>query len=510
MSFARKKARPPRASTARFTPGVERLETRDVPATASLMAGVLTVNGTTGNDSIVLRQANGRVSIDGLTKTFAATSVNSVVVNAGAGNDTVSVSRLKAQPWTKAVTVRSASGNDSVRLLDGRNVYISGSNQTLFTSSAGTTTLNGRALDWFDCNVRDAALRQLLRTDYADAVVNRGEMLGVFHQVEHDGTVSTNEFNDLKAVANNGWLLGWSSYTTDLTRNVVMGNAANAHFQGTTLGNLAAGSNAAKLDKLVDKWFLGADRPAASYPGLTVTYTTAAGTLFGSAGPQYTDVHQGAVGDCYFVATLGEIALRSPAAIQNVFIVNGDGTYGVRFYQYGASRWVTVDSKLPTYSGGWFLYANMGGYAGNSSNVLWVALAEKAYAQLNESGWLRPASWGGGQNSYRGIEGGLFADAAAQVINHASTYYDVSGASDDPSLANAVTTGQLIGFASTSSPTDSRVVGNHQYIVIGYNSSTKTVTLFNPWGINNGSPYPGLLNLNLSQLTGNFDYWTVA
>ena len=57
---------------------------------------------------------------------------------------------------------------------------------------------------------------------------------------------------------------------------------------------------------------------------------------------------------------------------------------------------------LPTYSGGWFLYANMGDHASSSSNVLWVALAEKAYAQMNEAGWLRPASWGGGTNSYDG------------------------------------------------------------------------------------------------------------
>src|SRR5204863_2649239 len=148
------------------------------------------------------------------------------------------------------------------------------------------------------------------------------------------------------------------------------------------------GSAASKLDKLVAKWFLGADHPDASYPGQTVTYTTAAGTLFGANGPQYSDVHQGAVGDCYFVATLGEIALRSPSAIQNMFIVNGDGTYTVRFFQNGAAHFVTVDNQLPTYYGGWLLYANMGSFYNDAGNVLWVALAEKAYVQMNEAGWL--------------------------------------------------------------------------------------------------------------------------
>ena len=46
----------------------------------------------------------------------------------------------------------------------------------------------------------------------------------------------------------------------------------------------------------------------------------------------------------------------------------------------------------------------------------------------------------------------------------------------------------------------SRIGGGHQYIVVGYNSSTQTVTLFNPWGINNGSEYPGLVNMTLSQI----------
>ena len=114
--------------------------------------------------------------------------------------------------------------------------------------------------------------------------------------------------------------------------------SANAHYQGTTLGNLTAGSTGGKLDKLVHKWFLGADHPNAhdpNSPDLTITYTTASGTLFSGSGPQYSDVHQGNIGDCYFVATLGEVALRNPNAIQNMFIANSDGTFEVRFYQAG-------------------------------------------------------------------------------------------------------------------------------------------------------------------------------
>ena len=42
---------------------------------------------------------------------------------------------------------------------------------------------------------------------------------------------------------------------------------------------------------------------------------------------------------------------------------------------------------------------------------LWVALAEKAYVQLNESGWIHQD----GTNSYEGIEGGNSAYAINQL-----------------------------------------------------------------------------------------------
>jgi len=522
MAWFRPKARAARQSTGstkgrdrmQFRPSLEQLETRAVPAvTVSLSAGLLTVNGSTGNDSIFVRESVGKVTVSGWTKSYSVGSVTSIRVNANKGNDLVSLVGLKAT-WDKPITVTSAAGTDTVRLLDGTTRQLKGTNQRLTipaggSSGGGGSTGGGGTGDWFDTNIQDAALRNYLRNEYADSGIDRNEIVGAFNQVQSDGTVSSTEFNDLTDVANNAWLFGSSSYLTDLTRNVVLGNTANAHFKGGALGNLTAGSAASKLDKLVDKWFFGADHPVASYPNLTVTYTTAQGSLFGAGGPQYTDVHQGATGDCYFVATLAEVAQESPSAITDMFIVNGDGTYGVRFFQNGNARYVTVDSMLPTYSGGWFLYANMGDHAGSSSNVLWVALAEKAYAQMNESGWLRQASWGGGQNSYEGIEGGMFSDATKQIANRTGFDYYVNGASDAAALNNAVTQHKLVGFASKGSPIDSRIVGNHQYIVVAYNHSTQTVTLFNPWGIDNGQA-PGLVSLTLFQVDNNFDYWTIA
>src|SRR5262249_41469642 len=158
-------------------------------------------------------------------------------------------------------------------------------------------------------------------------------------------------------------------YVQVLSQNIVLGDSANAHYQGAALGNLAVGSTGTQLEKLVDKWFLGTDHPTAS------GYHQVTGSLFGASGPLYTDIQQGGLGDCGLMSSLAEVAYRSPSTITSMFIVNGDSTYTVRFYHGTTARYVTIDSQLPT------------GEAG-TPNGLWVALAEKAYAQMNEEGWL--------------------------------------------------------------------------------------------------------------------------
>ena len=74
----------------------------------------------------------------------------------------------------------------------------------------------------------------------------------------------------------------------------------------------------------------------------------------------------------------------------------------------------------------------MGQSASDSSNELWVALAEKAYVQLNEFGWIRPTSWGGGKNVYNAISGGCMFMALNQITGEATvsgvpTFYSTQG-----------------------------------------------------------------------------------
>jgi hypothetical protein len=340
-------------------------------------------------------------------------------------------------------------------------------------------------------SMSDINVRSLVRTLYLDQSLSRADMMTLF-TVAGSGNVSYGELVDLRTLAACGQWLGMTDAVRVLSSKAVNANLANATYQGTNLGNLYVGSSATQLQKLVNKWFLGLDRPTTTY-----AYAYAAGNLF-VGGAQYTDVYQGAVGDCYLMASLAEAAYVDPSTVVDMFTDNGDGTYCVRYFNNGVADYVTVDRYLPA-SAGRFAYANYGALLASTANELWVALAEKAYVQMNASGWLRPASMGGGQNSYAAISGGWISDALEQVTGIATTWNYMYSES---ALVAAVTSGKLVGLGSKVTPGISSVVGSHAYAVVGYNASTGRFTLFNPWGIHYGT-----LSLTWSQLVAGFTEW---
>ena len=170
-------------------------------------------------------------------------------------------------------------------------------------------------------------------------------MLQIFDQVESGGTVSSTEFGDLKdLVAGGSFAPGMPEYVRNLTKKVVNGDPANAHYLCNTLGNLTANATGADLEKLVNKWFLGIDRPVTS----SGTYREVNGSLFQN-GIDFHDIEQGGVGDCYYVASLAETTVlgTTPYTIQTMFTDNGDNTFTVRFYKNGVADYVTVDRQTP-------------------------------------------------------------------------------------------------------------------------------------------------------------------
>ncbi len=201
-----------------------------------------------------------------------------------------------------------------------------------------------------------------------------------------------------------------------------------------------------------------------------------------------------------------------------MFVDNGDGTYTVRFYggtlgayynsaglvssgfQSGSAPadYVTVNLKLPTYGDSTLAYSGSGWNVYSSSTTLWLALAEKAYTQWNETG----NQGRDGTNRYAAIEGGWMSDVNAQVLGYNSTSYEFSSTTK-VAMINALNAKRAVTLG-TNENAGNGMYGGHAYVVTGYNSSTDKFTTFNPWGDSHPGP------LSWAQLTANCSQFVVA
>lgn len=359
-----------------------------------------------------------------------------------------------------------------------------------WSRSTSITVIASTAVDGF----ANADISGLVRSAYADGTISRGEMISILRSAGDGGSVTASELADLRFLLAPSSLYNMPDHVRNLAGDVVNGNQANATYQQQPLGNLAAGSTESQLNKLVDKWFLGTDLPILT--GSSLQYRPASGALFVSA-PSLNDARQGTLGDCYLIASLGSIAARNPGAIQNMFIDNGDDTFTIRFYGgtygsfynssglissgftsgQGTADYVTVNRQLATFADGRFAYSNYGLSSSSTSVPLWIALAEKGYAQWNQTG----LAGRDGSLNFSAIEGGWMSDVNAQVLGYNSTLYYFQNSAAQ-SLINAVNSGQAVTLGTRSNPGISGLVGGHAYTVTAYSSVSGKFTLHNPWG----------------------------
>lgn len=462
------------------------------------LAGTRTFSGTidTGNTSDTYRFSVTDISIFGLT---FPTGVN------------VTLSGLSSD-----ADVRLIQDSNNNGFVDGADVlagsYKSGSAAEWMSNALSTGTyflqvnrfsgntdyhLSVSTGDWYSANLTDAGVIGEARFAAADGQINRNDMLSILRETKDYSTIDATELTDLrKLLSDKGFLM--PGYVKNLTHKVINSDPANPR---SGIGNLFAGSSATQMEQLIGKWFLGNDRPTAA-SGMTYRYVS--GSLF-QGGIGYLDVDQNASADCYFLSSLGAAAFRSPSTISNMFIDNGDGTYTVRFFNNGVADYVTVDRYMPTSASGYAQYAGWGGGRYDSAtNELWVALAEKAYAQINESGWIGQDN----TNTYAGIDYGWHDATMRQITglnvqNHDMTsFFGLFNSAND--LISSFNAGKMISLCTNGS-TDSGIVGNHCYTLIGYNSVTDRFRVYNPWNYNNDSQAERWISRD--QLLDNFSGW---
>jgi hypothetical protein len=329
--------------------------------------------------------------------------------------------------------------------------------------------------DWFSAYLPNTNIANMARADWNNhSAITYNDMMGIYAQVEHDGRVDSSEFSSLQSLVTNAATLRTADSVRFLEAQVVGNNPANRVYQGYSLGNLAVNSSATQLKALVGKWFQGADHPAVN-AGQGIGYAPWNGSVFSSSGPSYADVHQGGMGDCALLASFAETAARDSADISNMFTNDGNNVWTVRFFQNGSPVYVTVDNMLPSVGGRTF-------YAAPQGN-LWVALAEKAYAELNAFDSVDGvASNMLGQNSYTALNG-MDASRILPALTARQGYSTYNAAT----IGTGLSQGNLIVLGTGANSGSPSIVPDHAYAVLGYNASTRLFTLFNPWGVNGGT-----------------------
>ena len=219
-------------------------------------------------------------------------------------------------------------------------------------------------------------------------------------------------------------------------------------------------------------------------------------------GPQYNDISQGNLGDCYFMASLASMAQQNPNVIKQLVTSLGDGTYAVRFYRNNQAVYVRVDGDLPVYGGTSLAYAHY-----SPTGEIWAPIVEKAYAEFRCN-----------DNNYDSLNGGWMGAVYADITNRGSsdTLLSSVSASSLASLISSALAGGHFVTAGTTGSTSSPFVSGHAYMVqsITTVSGTTYVTVYNPWGVDgatyDSNPYDGLLKVTLGQFQADFMAMSVS
>ncbi len=329
------------------------------------------------------------------------------------------------------------------------------------------------------------------------------------------GGMTASKFSALQAFAaglNQPGGTSVSAYVQQIADDVILGNSANAGWNGgsstaTTLGNLGATSTQTQADELIGMWFQGANLPSLDVssvgaPNYNSTYQASTLPLYGASGaPRYTDVNQGVLGDCYLLSALGEVALQDPAAIENMIVDNGNGTYGVRFFVNGAPDDVTVNTQLPVMGGGHRWADGSTLEFANGSTDDWVALVEKAYAQLNaQTDAPHGMTLNSASDSYAGIASGN-GSALTEITGQPESSTGLRSGQSQSTLqsilsntASSFQSGQEV-LMSTPGSSSGNLVGNHMFMVTAINAASGAFTIHNPWA----AAYSGSLAMTFNE-----------
>lgn len=208
------------------------------------------------------------------------------------------------------------------------------------------------------------------------------------------------------------------------------------------------------------------------------------------------DVRQGSIGDCWWIASMMAVAQANPELIERAITANPNGTYTVRLYDDGSPVDVVVTPEMVLWPDGSPAFVD-NQVRGGKDYELWPLVLEKALA-------LR-------YGDYEDIEGGHASEGLEMLTGRESRTYDP----DDISAADMRSVLDDGGAVAVSSMAKDKGKGKplyaedagarrlfegHAYYVQSVDLDKGTVTVVNPWGINDWPP----VTLTVAEFEENF------
>lgn len=466
-----------------------------------------TVLGTSRNDviDVIPGTAPGsvEVTVDGwvmLNQSWSSLGSKGLIIEGNGGNDTVNIGNGNLSSFDNTIHVQDTGGKATISVNDSTD---NDSRVVTQTSSLGNDVITGIAPSTISFNESQTGSltlkigngNNIAHAGAGNQTIVVGNGQNTLYGGSGNDTLTTGTGNDTVVTIGDGPAQingggGLNSYWIDSGSSQkihdslegwekLVGNVHTVSGYQKLVVDYVHGGTASQTPPLgpLTGSLLEPDSTITIQTSATTTNTTtypyqnfASSPLFAPGGPTQNDIHQGAIGDCGFLAGIAAIAKNDPNWIEQSVVSLGDGTYAVQFFKTPTDPvYYRIDAELPMV-GSSFIAANAG-----VDGCIWAPLLEKAFTffRLDEG-------------SYQSIQGGGCGTGLDSVGLGFTAVWGSSATNVLRTIATELSDFEIVTAGTVATPNAADyVVGSHCYTVESVQFSggvPVSITLRNPWG----------------------------